>query len=162
MARRKRTYKTGLIKRTFSYSTFEIAELFGIHRATVRQWYKDGLKQIDNRKPYLVNGADLQVFLKDRQSKRKRKCEPGELYCCRCRLPRQPRDNRVILKILNQKTGKLSGLCEVCGAKINKAVSLKNLENLDEILTIVTLCKTNLVGLCPSNVNTHLEEDIST
>lgn len=161
MARRKRTYNTSLIKKTVSYSLYDIAELYHIHRATVRSWLKQGLKRIDDKRPFLVNGAELEVFLKTRQSKRKHKCQPDELYCCRCRKPRQAKNNTVILKKLNQKVGRLQGRCTECGSRTNKAISLKKIDNLKDIFTTITSHETNLTVSGPSNVNKHLEEDVS-
>jgi len=161
MARAKRTYNTRLIRSTVSYSIFEIAALFSIHKATVRSWFKQGLKRIDDQRPYLVRGSDLREFLDRKQKKRKRRCQPDELYCCRCREPRQPRDKAVTCRTINRKTGRLSGLCEVCSSRVNKVVSLKNLSKLKEILTITTTGKADLIVLDSPNVNTDFEEGIS-
>ena len=135
---------------------------FGYWAAAIRRWYKEGLTRIDHRRPYLVNGADLEAFLRNRQEKRKRKCQPDELYCCRCRLPQRCKDGKVILRVLNQKVGRISGLCSECGARVNKAISLKKLENIRNVFKIVTTHETNLVVLDSPIVNTHLEEDVST
>ena len=162
MARHRRTYNTNLIKKTVSYSTFEIAELFGIHKATVRSWLKQGLKRIDDKRPFLVNGADLEFFLKTKQNMRKRKCQPDELYCCRCRLPQRSKVNKVILKRLSPKTGRLCGLCDECGSRTNRVISLKQLDRLSEIFTIIASHETDLAVLDSPNVNTHLKKDFST
>ena len=137
MARHKRTYNTNLIKKTISYSIFDIAKLFGVHRATVRNWFKAGLKRIDDKRPFLVDGADLEVFLKDRQKKRRRKCQPDELFCCRCRRPQKAKDNKVLLEEVNHKIGRLRGLCSQCGSRTYRAISLKKLNNLTDIFTFI-------------------------
>ena len=162
MAKHKRTYNTSMIKKTVSYSMFDIAELFGIHKATVRNWLKIGLRRIDDRRPFLVNGADLKEFLKNRQRRKKQRCQPEEFYCFRCRSPKRSKENMVILKVLNQKIGRLSGLCIECGSKTNKMISLKEISKFRIIFTIVKTHQTDLVVSGSSNVNAHLKEDVST
>jgi len=162
MAKHKRSYNTNLIKKTVTYSTHDIGELFGIHKATVRNWLKNDLKRIDDKRPFLVMGADLELFLKNRQNKRKQKCQPNELYCFRCRKPQHSKGNKVILKELSPKTGRLCGLCADCGSRTNKVISLKQLDKLREIFTIIATHETDLAVLDSPNVNAHLKEDLST
>ena len=45
---RRRRYRVNLIKQTCLYDTNEVAKLFGLHRNTVRHWFREGLKPIDN------------------------------------------------------------------------------------------------------------------
>ena len=160
MVKRKRTYNTNLIKLTYSYSIFQIAELYGLDKGTVRHWLKEGLKKIDGKRPFLINGADLKQFLKNRQKKRKRKCQPDELYCCRCRLPRKAKNNDVILEIKSEKVGRLRGLCCECDAEIYKLVSLKNLAEINEIFNVLKTRNKNLTGFSLPIVNTDLKEDL--
>ena len=159
MAKRKRTYNTNLIKKTISYSIFQIAELYRLDKGTVRHWLKEGLKKIDGKRPFLVNGADLKEFLKNRQNKRKRKCNPDELYCFRCRLPQKAKDNAVILNILSHKRGRLSGLCSECGLKINRGVSLENVTEINKIFKVIKIHNKDLTGFSLPIVNTDLKEE---
>ena len=161
MAKHRRSYRTNLIKKTVTYSTHDIGELFGIHRATVRQWYKKGLRRIDGKRPFLVIGADLELFLKNRQNKRKQKCQPNELFCFRCRKPQPSRGNKVILKKVSLKTGRLCGVCTDCGSRTNKTISLKQLDSLSRIFAKITIHEADLVVSGSPNVNTHLKKDIS-
>src|SRR5271165_6576292 len=86
---RKRRPNYRLVKIHRNYTVEEIARLFGAHKNTVRHWIKSGLKTLDRRRPLLVHGSDLSVFLRDRKQKKKRPCQPGEFYCLRCRAPKQ-------------------------------------------------------------------------
>src|SRR5688572_18438961 len=73
-----------------NYTVEEIANLFGVHRNTVREWIKRGLPTSDKRRPLLVLGRDLATFLRERRVRNKRTCRPGEMYCVRCRTPKAP------------------------------------------------------------------------
>ncbi len=82
---RKRHPNYRLVKIHRNYTVEDIAGLFGAHKNTVRQWIKAGLEPLDRRRPMLVHGSDLSAFLRDRKQKNKRPCQPGEVYCVRCR-----------------------------------------------------------------------------
>ena len=157
MVNRKRKYNTNLIKRTVSYSTNEICSLFGIHKRTVHQWYKDGLQRIDDRKPYLVHGSELKRFLKARNNKRKQKCAVNELYCCKCRKPQKSWEGLVDIKVLNNKSVLIMGICEVCGTKINKLFSVKNLDRVQDYFVISTIHNEDLLESEQSIVNTDIK-----
>ena len=75
MKTRKRTYNTRLVKRDYPYSIREIAELFGVHNKSVRNWIKSGLRLIDSSKPFLIHGSDLKDFLNKKHAKRKCRCK---------------------------------------------------------------------------------------
>ncbi len=73
-----------------NYTVDEVAHLFGVHRNTVREWVKRGLPTTDGKRPMLILGCDLVAFLGARRAKNKRTCQPGEIYCVRCRAPKAP------------------------------------------------------------------------
>ena len=92
---RRRRPNPRLAKIHRNYTVEEVAGLFGIHRNTVREWVKRGLPTSDGRRPMLLLGRDLVAFLSARRAKNKRTCQPGELYCVRCRAPRAPAGDMV-------------------------------------------------------------------
>jgi len=112
-----------LVKIHRNYSVEDISNLLGVHNNTVRDWLKKGLATIDDNKPALVLGSVLKQFLKDRRVANKRTCKDDEIYCMRCRLPRNPAENMVDYKLINQNIGCLRGLCPVCHSVMNKFVS---------------------------------------
>ena len=60
-----------LVKIYRNYSVEEIARLFGLHKNTVRNWLKQGLPAIDDRRPILILGRELSRFLQERRQKAK-------------------------------------------------------------------------------------------
>lgn len=69
---RKRHPNHRLVKLHRSYTVEEIANLFGIHKNTVRGWVKAGLATIDAKRPMLILGHDLSAFLQARRKKTSR------------------------------------------------------------------------------------------
>jgi hypothetical protein len=114
----------------------EIADLFGIHKNTVRRWVKNGLTAIDNKRPMLILGQDLVAFLQARRAKRKQKCRPGELYCVRCRVPRKPAENMVDYSSFTEKIGNLIAICPACGAIMNRRISLAKIREISSKIDI--------------------------
>jgi excisionase family DNA binding protein len=120
-----------------SYTVDEIATLYGLHRNTVRSWINDrGLPTVDQRRPVLVLGSHLAAFLEARRKANKRPCGPGEIYCLRCREPRQPAGGAVRYHPLTATQGNLVGLCGCCGAGLNRRVSLAKLPLVSGELTV--------------------------
>jgi hypothetical protein len=113
-----------LVKIHRNYTVEEIAKLFGIHKNTVRHWVKDGLATSDDKRPMLILGHVLVVFLQNRRVKNKQTCKPGELYCVRCRAPKSPAGDMAEYFPITEKFGNLSGICPDCETFMNRHVSL--------------------------------------
>lgn len=105
-----------------SYSVPELAKRLGVHKNTVRLWQRDGLKPIDTTLPALFQGATVRTFLAKRNASRKMPCEPGTLFCFRCRTPRQPALGMVDYSALTATSGNLRALCEVCGGVMHQRI----------------------------------------
>lgn len=127
---RKRHPNHRLVKIHRSYTVEEIAELFDIHKNTVRTWIKDGLELLDRRRPMLIAGSELVKFLKARRAKHKQSCKHGELYCVKCRTPRPPAADMVEYTPVTERFGNLSAICPVCESIINRRVSIGNLHEI--------------------------------
>ena len=113
-----------------NYTVEEIANLFGIHRNTVREWIKRGLPTSDQKRPFLILGRDLVAFLQARRAKNKRPCQPGEIYCVRCRAPKAPAGDMADYQTVTETLGNLVAICPDCGSIINRRVSLAKLEQI--------------------------------
>ena len=104
--------------------------LFGVHRNTVREWVKRGLPTSDDRRPMLILGRDLVAFLHARRAKNKRTCQPGEIYCVRCRAPRAPAGDMADYQPVTATLGNLIAICSACEAMMYRRVSLAKLEQV--------------------------------
>ncbi|MEH6504154.1 MAG: helix-turn-helix domain-containing protein [Cycloclasticus sp.] len=119
-----------------SYVVEEVADLFGVHKNTVRSWVKAGLSVCDDRKPILILGGSLRAFMQERKSKHKQKCQPWEMYCVRCRKPQTPAGLMADYEVQTETRGRLIGICPVCEGGINKFAQLTAVEALMEKLDI--------------------------
>ncbi len=119
----KRHPNPRLIKIHRSYTVEEVARLFDMHRNTVRNWVKEGLATIDDKRPMLILGHDLVAFIKRRRTKNKQKCKPGELYCVRCRVPKFPAGDIAEYSPVTEKFGNLTAICPACDSIMNQRMS---------------------------------------
>jgi len=103
-----------VVKLHRSYSVDELAARLDVHKNTVRQWQRDGLRPVDDRRPVLFQGGDVRAFLAARNTGRKRPCPPGTFYCFRCREPRPPALGMVDYVALTRTTGNLGAICAAC------------------------------------------------
>lgn len=110
-----------------NYTVEEVASLFGAHRNTVREWIKRGLPTSDQQRPLLILGRDLAAFLQARRTKNKQPCQPGELYCVRCRTPKAPAGGMVEYKPVTETLGNLIAICPDCNTIMNRRASLAKL-----------------------------------
>lgn len=113
-----------------NYTVEEIATLFDVHRNTVRAWVKRGLPTSDDRRPMLILGRDLVAFLQAQRAKNKRPCQPGEIYCVRCRAPKAAAGDMADYEALTTTQGNLVSICPDCETIIYRRVSLAKLAQI--------------------------------
>jgi len=113
-----------------NYTVEEIATLYDMHKNTVRQWVKQGLATIDNRRPMLILGHSLFEFLQAKRTKNKHTCKPGEIYCVRCRVPKSPAGDMADYESLTETQGNLIGMCPDCSILIYRRVNLAKLDQV--------------------------------
>jgi hypothetical protein len=128
MRKRRPSYRRVKIHR--SYTVEEVACLFGTHKNTVRAWVKSGLPTCDRKRPILILGRELAAYLKARRLKNKRPCQPGEIYCVRCRAPKLPAGEMAEYEPATEKFGNLKGICPDREGMIYQRVSLAKLAQI--------------------------------
>lgn len=128
MKKRHPNYRRVKIHR--NYSVEEIAELFDFHKNTVRRWVKEGLPVIDSKRPMLILGKDLEVFLKNRRKAGKRPCRVGQLYCVRCRLPKYPAGGIAEYQSITESIGNLVAICPDCEAIMNRRIAVTKIADI--------------------------------
>lgn len=110
-----------------NYSVEEVAELLGVHKNTVREWLRAGLPALTDQRPLLILGRELAAFLTRRRIVNRRPCQPGEIYCVRCRVPQKPAAGMAEYQPLTASGSNLIGICPQCDALIYRRVSLVRL-----------------------------------
>jgi hypothetical protein len=136
MRTRRLNYR--LVKIHRSYTVEEAARLFDRHKNTVRAWVRAGLPTCGSKRPMLILGRELAAYLKARRTKNKRPCQPGEIYCVRCRAPKQPAGEMAEYKPVTEKFGNLMGICPECEGMIFRCASLAKLAQIRGKLDITT------------------------
>ena len=112
------------IKLHRSYSPGELAGLLNVHKNTVRQWQRDGLQPIDNRRPILFTGDTARAFLIARNASRKHPCPTGTIYCFRCREGRPPAGAMADYVPVNSVSGNLRAICATCETIMHRRIRL--------------------------------------
>ena len=133
---RKRRPNHRLVKIHRNYTVEEIACLFDTHKNTVREWVKAGLPTCDSKRPMLILGQELTAFLQARRMKNKRPCQPGEIYCVRCRAPKFPAGDIAEYQPITGSLGNLMGICPDCNAMIYRRASKAKLAEIHGKLDI--------------------------
>lgn len=127
----KRRPNPRLAKIHRNYTVEEVADLFGVHKNTVRNWIKkEGLPTTDDRRPMLIHGRDLSEFLQAKRVKNKCTCKPGEIYCVKCRAPKSPAGNMADYESFTETQGNLIGICPSCETVIYRRVNLTKIDQV--------------------------------
>lgn len=116
-----------LVKIHRSYSVEDVSRLFKVHKNTVRNWLKQGLKPIDDQRPTLIRGPELVRFVTERRARSKQKCGAGQIFCLPCRAPKLPAGKFADLVPISNATGSLCGICPDCSRLIYRRVNLQKL-----------------------------------
>ena len=99
-----------------------------MHKNTIRQWQRGGLKPIDASRPVLFHGGTVRAFLKERDVGRKRPCGLGRFYCFRYRKPRvRAPAGMVNYLALTTRARNLRALCGTCGALMHRRALLSTI-----------------------------------
>ena len=150
------------IKLHWTYDVSELAACCGVHKNTVRQWRREGLTPIDERKPTLFVGAAVREFLKRRNAKRKQPCGPGQLYCLRCRQPRPPAMAMAEYVPITQSSGNVRAICGVCETLMHRRVALSAIALVMPGIEVqVAERRLRLIGGPSPSLNCDLEKKVA-
>lgn len=150
----KRSYPYNKVKYGRSYDKDEICALLDTHPQTVQAWInKQGLKTIDNKKPALVYGYDLQEFLKKYNNANKYHTEFDEMPCFKCALARPFLQNRIA--VIQKSNGLMvKAVCRTCKGKMNKTYKLTDFPKLRRTFSVVDVSE--LYDCERPSVKTHI------
>jgi hypothetical protein len=126
----RRNANPNRVKLHYSYTIGELAACFGVHKNTVRNWQRQGLKPIDDNRPILFHGGSVREFVMRRNKQRKQPCPVGTLYCLRCRVPRRPALDMVDYIPVKAGSGNLKAICEDCESFMYRRIRLADLARL--------------------------------
>jgi hypothetical protein len=148
-----------LVKMHRSYLVNEVAELFGCHRNTVRNWQKAGLQAVDARRPALFKGSVLREFLESRRAAARSPCKPGEMYCFGCRAPRAPKTGSLAFLPSQTGAGNLLAQCAACGAKMYRRTRESDLARLFPVVhEALQQAERRLSSRCNTPVNCFIDQ----
>lgn len=112
------------------YSVQELADCLGVHKNSVRLWRAAGLQAIDGNRPTLFAGDVARAFLLARQSRWKRPCPPGTIYCFKCRTPSAPAMDMVEFTPGIASIGNLAALCATCGTAMHRRANASKIAEI--------------------------------
>ena len=142
----KRTHNPKKCKIHRSYTVEEVALLYEVHKRTVRNWIIKGLGVCDDKRPLLILGTDLRLFLQQQRKVNKRKCKPLELYCFKCREARIPDQNTLQFIEETNTKGRVIAACSVCNSRMNKYFKLENLTTIQRALAVILPLQQKHIG----------------
>lgn len=130
----------------WSYTVNELADRLDVHKHTVRGWLKKGLPTIDGAKPTLILGSEFQAWWSKQLKAAKRPCQPGHMYCFKCREPKKPALAMVEYTATNSATGNLKAICETCGTMMHRRTRLADIATRMPGLDVqITLAPSSIV-----------------
>jgi hypothetical protein len=151
-------YSLNKIKYWICYDVDAICRLYGIHEKTVLAWLKKGLKPIDAKRPILVYGYHLKIFLGKLNESNRCHLNFEEMFCMKCKEAKTPFKKQIQLEQFEQKFLKAKAVCQSCKTKMNKSYQLENFQQLKRVFDVVQLLELYDFKTPPSNTPFHDQE----
>lgn len=125
----KRAYDFQQVRKNRPYTVQSLAKQLDVNDRTVRRWIKyDGLDAaiIDHDRPIILQGAKVKEWGKARQKALKQPCAENEIYCVRCKVPRQINPDSFHIIQRSQTNLTVKGDCKTCGLTLHRFGSVAN------------------------------------
>ena len=160
---KKRRHNPNIAKTNRNYTVDEAADLYGVFKGTVRNWIKAGLPVLDDKRPMLILGSDLAAFHRVKNTKNKQNCKPGEMYCFKCRAPKEPDGGMVDSQPVTEKIWNLVAICPACYTIMNQRVGLARLALFRKKMEVaLSLPQLHIVENNQPSVNCDLNRSMAT
>lgn len=124
------------INMALTYTIEEAANALGVTTATIRNYVRRGLPIMTSQRPYLISGEALRLFLLNERQSCKNPLKDNELFCPSCRKGRRPFGMMVDLVVASSKTGRLTGVCEICDGTSQRMISIRQIKDFAVIFDI--------------------------
>ncbi|MEO0357376.1 MAG: hypothetical protein AAF386_03595 [Pseudomonadota bacterium] len=131
-----RRYGTKGLAKDRVYDFQQASRIVGVSMSTFRKFPMKGLRVISDKRPKLVRGEDLMIFLQKQAEASRQPCRPEQFYCMRCKGPRDALGGMADYVPTNDMTGRLQAFCASCEGPCSKFASPKTLHHLSENLEI--------------------------
>jgi len=129
----QRKYDYRLIKSHRPYTLITLAKLLDVHPATIRAWIKNnGLScaVVADTRPMILSGVKVKAWMEKRHKAKKRPCASNEMYCVKCKEPRQIAKGSFRIKSGNAQKITVMGDCADCGMTLRNFYIKANLDDL--------------------------------
>ncbi|MBK0398492.1 MerR family transcriptional regulator [Limibaculum sp. M0105] len=118
-ARRVKTHR--------AYRIDQLAEIVGVTVQTVRNWRRQGLPCITDKRPFLIRGRDFKEFHASRLKASKQALGAFEIFCLCCKRPRAPMPGLVDHEPMEGGRSRIIMICPHCERTAQRIVSDRNL-----------------------------------
>lgn len=133
MAKRVSTHR---IRKNRLYTYEDAGNCLGITSRTIRAWRAQGLSVLTGNRPHYVLGEAIIEFVECKQVKRCVKLGLDQMYCFKCKAPKNPLGAMVDYIAINTTKGRFVGLCEACEGPLHRFVGKADLPRFADIYDI--------------------------
>ncbi len=82
----------------------------------------------------MILGIELNAFHAKRKVQNKHPCKPNEIYCMKCKIPKEPAIGMVEYKPVNEKTGNIIGICPACETLMYRRISIVKIKQFSTLM----------------------------
>ncbi|ANT60967.1 hypothetical protein AYJ57_11700 [Salipiger sp. CCB-MM3] len=129
-----RSYRNIRLHEAMVYSVADSQSVFGVHRNTISNWVRDGLKPSDDSLPQLFRGVELKRFHAERAARTRRNLRLGEFKCVACGNAIFPELTTLALTRQEGRATHAHATCCDCGAVLLKLLGATECDKVQECL----------------------------